>query len=379
MKIGLLGCGTVGKGVYDIVANRSDMEIKYVLVRRNREEFGTAQTMDINTIINDSEVDTVIEVMGGLSPAYEYVKAALEAGKNVVTANKHLVAHYYKELIELADEKGVAFRCTAAVGGGIPWLVNLERTLRVNPVKSLAGIMNGTTNYILDSMHKNHADFNEVLKKAQELGYAEADPSADIDGLDVQRKCLISANVAFGTLLNENDVPVFGIRNIKNEDIAEAEKHGKICKLLGRASIDDGKVSAYVEPVFVDKSKLEAAVSDNFNAISFEGEYTGKESFYGQGAGRYPTAYNVVEDLYDVSTGVKCFYTEKFEEKHSDNSNVKNVYYMRSAIESEELNSLFAESWGNGFITKPISVMDAHIIATKMLEKDSSFFMASID
>lgn len=251
MKIALLGCGVVGGGVLEIAEKRSDMSVKYVLVRRDKPELGDKAVKDINVILNDKEVDTVVEVMGGLSPAFEYVAAAMRAGKNVVTANKHLVAHYYKELVSLASEKGVAFRCTPAVGGGIPWLVNLERVKRLDSVQSFCGIMNGTTNFILDAMHTNGADFSEVLAEAQRLGYAEADPSADIDGLDIQRKAVISANVAFDACLSEEDVPVFGIRSVSSCDIAAAESRERICKMLafGEKSAS-GAVSCYVEPCF---------------------------------------------------------------------------------------------------------------------------------
>ena len=302
MKIALLGCGVVGGGVLEIAQKRSDMSVKYVLVRRDKPELGDKAVKDINVILNDKEVDTVVEVMGGLSPAFEYVAAAMRAGKNVVTANKHLVAHYYKELVSLASEMNVAFRCTPAVGGGIPWLVNLERVKRLDDVRSFCGIMNGTTNFILDAMHTNGADFSEVLAEAQRLGYAEADPSADIDGLDIQRKAVISANVAFDACLSEEDVPVFGIRSISSCDIAAAESRERICKMLafGEKSAS-GAVSCYVEPCFVPSGELEAAVSTNRNVISFVTELTGKESFYGQGAGRYPTAYNAVADCAERS------------------------------------------------------------------------------
>ena len=235
MKIALLGCGVVGGGVLEIAEKRSDMSVKYVLVRRDKPELGDKAVKDINVILNDKEVDTVVEVMGGLSPAFEYVAAAMRAGKNVVTANKHLVAHYYKELVSLASEKGVAFRCTPAVGGGIPWLVNLERVKRLDSVQSFCGIMNGTTNFILDAMHTDGSDFSEVLAEAQKLGYAEADPSADIAGDDVRRKLTISANIAFDALVQEEDIPMFGIRTVTDGDIKTFQSRGFACKLLARA------------------------------------------------------------------------------------------------------------------------------------------------
>lgn len=379
MKIALLGCGVVGGGVVDIVKNVPDMEVKYVLVRRARPELGELAVMDIDTILNDKEVDTVVEVLGGLSPSFEYVSAAMKAGKNVVTANKHLVAHHYKELVSLARENNVALRCTPAVGGGIPWLKNLERVMRVNPVTEFSGIMNGTTNFILDAMYKNNADFDQVLAEAQALGYAEADPSADIDGLDIQRKCIVTANVAFGICLKEEDVPVAGIRSVTAADIKAAREHGRVCKILGVGKKTAEGVAAYVEPVFVPEGELEANVAANYNMISFWSEYTGKESFYGQGAGRYPTAYNAVEDCVDIQNGVKSFYTAGMANAVPDNSGVQRRYYIRTAAKSQWLESVFSEAWGQGILTKPISVAQAHAEASRLRAIDGKIFIAGVE
>ncbi len=379
MKIALLGCGVVGGGVLEIADKRSDMSVKYVLVRRSKPELGKRAVKDINVILNDEEIDTVVEVMGGLSPAFEYVSAALRAGKNVVTANKHLVAHYYKELTELAAEKGAALRCTPAVGGGIPWLVNLERVKRLDAVQSFCGIMNGTTNFILDAMHTNGSDFSEVLAEAQRLGYAEADPSADIDGLDIQRKAVISANVAFDACLSEDDVPVFGIRSILACDIAAAESRERICKMLafGEKSAS-GAVSCYVEPCFVPVGELEAAVSTNRNVISFVTELTGKESFYGQGAGRYPTAYNAVADCLDIMNGVKSFYTPLVREIPVDNGAAAHRYYVRFSGSDEFLSSVESEKCGEGIVTMPVPVAKMHAWAAKAKEADPGVFIAGL-
>lgn len=378
MKIALLGCGVVGGGVLSIVDGRSDMELKYVLVRRAKPELGSRAVSDIDIIINDKEIDTVVEAMGGLSPAYEYACAALKAGKNYVTANKHLVAHYYKELVSLAKENGVAFRCTPAVGGGIPWLYNLERVKKLCPVDSLCGIMNGTTNFILDAMHTNGADFAEVLSEAQRLGYAEADPSADIDGLDIQRKCVISANVAFDVCLKEADVPVFGIRSISSCDIAAAVSLGRICKMLAFGKKLDGGIAAYVEPCFVKNGELEAAVSTNRNVISFESALTGKESFYGQGAGREPTAYNAVQDCVDILYGVDSFYTDKMIDAKADNSLDAHPYYVRCAVEDAWLSSVKDFDCGDGIVTKAVSVAAMHSWVNKAKEADPSVFIAGL-
>ena len=221
MHIGLLGFGVVGGGVWALCAPRDDLNVKRVLLRSPKEGLPEeVVTFNADDILNDPEIDTVVEVMGGLHPAYEYVSAALAQGKNVVTANKALIAAYYTELTALAREKGAALRCTAAVGGGIPWLTNLERVKRLDTVCAVGGIMNGTTNFIMDAMHKAPVDFPAILKEAQDLGYAEADPSADIDGDDIRRKLCISANIAFDAALEETAIPTFGIRTVTAADIA---------------------------------------------------------------------------------------------------------------------------------------------------------------
>ena len=244
MIIGLMGFGTIGAGVYELAKSREDLTVRYVLDIRPLEI--PEWTTRAEDLFEDAEVDTVIEVMGGLHPAYEFVTAALKAGKNVVTANKYLVATYYDELIALAKEKGVAFRCTAAVGGGISWLTSLERVRRLEPVVALEGIMNGTTNYILTNMAKNGLSFETALSEAQALGYAEADPSADIDGLDVMHKLLLSANIAFDASLNKEEIDVFGIRNITDDDVWNFKSRNLTCKLLARAFRKDGKIAAFV-------------------------------------------------------------------------------------------------------------------------------------
>ena len=355
MKIGLLGFGVVGRGVYDILSDREDVSV----------------------VLNDPEIDTVVEVMGGLHPAFEYVSGALKAGKNVVTSNKHLLCHYYKELNALAAENGVVLRGTAAVGGGIPWLTNLEKAARANAISKVSGIMNGTTNYIMDAMHKSDVDFADVLKKAQELGYAEADPSADIDGWDIQRKLIISAGVAFGVCLHEDDVPVFGIRNVSAADIKRFQARCRTCKLIASAEKLLDSVAAYVEPTLLTSDALEAAVPANFNLISLEGEHCGKQSFFGQGAGRYPTAYNVVQDLLDIQSGVQGFYTDKFADASTNNAGALHRYYVRTNAKLPALDAVVEENWDGAVVTLPVSVAQMHELAKSMLaEDDKSFFAA---
>lgn len=377
MKIGLLGFGVVGRGVYDILSDREDVSVGAVLARRDLGQLSCAVTRDMQDILNDPEIDTVVEVMGGLHPAFEYVSGALKAGKNVVTSNKHLLCHYYKELNALAAENGVVLRGTAAVGGGIPWLTNLEKAARANAISKVSGIMNGTTNYIMDAMHKSDVDFADVLKKAQELGYAEADPSADIDGWDIQRKLIISAGVAFGVCLHEDDVPVFGIRNVSAADIKRFQARCRTCKLIASAEKLLDSVAAYVEPTLLTSDALEAAVSANFNLISLEGEHCGKQSFFGQGAGRYPTAYNVVQDLLDIQSGVQGFYTDKFADASTNNAGALHRYYVRTNAKLPALDAVVEENWDGAVVTLPVSVAQMHELAKSMLaEDDKSFFAA---
>lgn len=377
MKIGLLGFGVVGRGVYDILSDREDVSVGAVLARRDLGQLSCAVTRDMQDILNDPEIDTVVEVMGGLHPAFEYVSGALKAGKNVVTSNKHLLCHYYKELNALAAENGVVLRGTAAVGGGIPWLTNLEKAARANAISKVSGIMNGTTNYIMDAMHKSDVDFADVLKKAQELGYAEADPSADIDGWDIQRKLIISAGVAFGVCLHEDDVPVFGIRNVSAADIKRFQARCRTCKLIASAEKLLDSVAAYVEPTLLTSDALEAAVPANFNLISLEGEHCGKQSFFGQGAGRYPTAYNVVQDLLDIQSGVQGFYTDKFADASTNNAGALHRYYVRTNAKLPALDAVVEENWDGAVVTLPVSVAQMHELAKSMLaEDDKSFFAA---
>ncbi len=373
MQLALLGFGTVGGGVYEFIQAREDMQLRYVLSRRPRPELVCCVTDDFSSIVRDPEVEVVIEAIGGMHPAYEYVKAALEAGKHVITANKLLIAAHYRELVELAAQKGVALRCSAAVGGGIPWLANLERTLEQEPITRISGIMNGTTNYILDSMHTQDVDFSTVLKEAQRLGYAESDPTEDLNGGDIRRKLVISANIAFGCVLKEEDIDVFGIEHLRAEDIQACKHLGRVCKMIASARNLDGAVAAYIEPAFMPMEQHEAAVPQNFNLISLTGQHIGKQSFYGQGAGRYPTAYNVLQDCVDVRNGLTGFYTDVLQDKPVDNTSVVRSYYVRTSSVDKWLQSRIERILDCGVLTKPVSVTEMHAWA-----RQHDCFIASI-
>ena len=340
MHIGLLGFGVVGAGVYDWTRDRADLTVDRVLVRSNKPGIETISTRSIEDILNDPAIDTVVEVMGGLHPAYEYICAAMEAGKHVVTANKAVVAAYYPQLTALARQHGVALRCTAAVGGGIPWLVNLERCKRLDRVVSVGGIMNGTSNFIMDAMHASPVSFPDILKKAQDLGYAEADPTADVEGLDAGRKVAILASAAFNSRVTFEDVYTEGITKITATDIQYAKEMGCTIKLLGVAKDTPDGIEARVHPMLIDSNHPLATVNDSYNAVFLTGDAVQDTMFYGRGAGELPTASAVVGDIFDVvrnilwnccgRIGCTC-YRERPIKRVGE---IKSKYFVRMHIEN---------------------------------------------
>ncbi len=367
MNIGLLGFGVVGRGVYEIVRGREDMRVRKVLCLEDISLPDAEAVKDFSQILEDDSIDTVVEAMGGLHPSYEFVSAALAAGKHVVTSNKALVCTYYDKLLPLAREKGVHLRATAAVGGGIGWLSELERSRRVQKLTEVGGIMNGTCNYILDNMTRFGLGYDEALKQAQSLGYAEANPATDVDGIDTWHKVILSANVAFGVSLEKQSVPVAGIRNITARDVESFAGHGLVCKLISTGKrLGDG-FSAYVQPTLVAAGSLEAAVPLNYNLITFLGESSERMSFYGQGAGRYPTAYNVVQDLVDVLGG-KGFYAPYGGKAQARNEETMG-YYVRGGWDGP-----VREDWGSGVVTEPVSVDAMH----RWLKEHPQAFIAGI-
>ena len=367
MKIGLCGFGVVGRGVYEITQTRDDMQVTKVLCLEDIHLPDAEAVRDFNQILADPEIDTVVEAMGGLHPSFEFVSAALKAGKNVVTSNKALVCTFYDELIPLASRMGVKLRCTAAVGGGIGWLSELERSRRVQKINRVGGIMNGTSNYLLDNMTRRGSDYAETLREAQKLGYAEANPATDVEGTDTWHKVILSSNIAFGISLDKQSVPVAGISRITAADVENFKAHGKVCKLISTGKRTEAGFSAYVQPTLVGEGTPEAAVPLNYNLITFVGETSDRMSFFGQGAGRYPTAYNVVQDLVDVLSG-KGFYAPYGEPQSADNSE-KLTYYVRGNWTGET-----TDRWGEAVITAPVAVSDIHA----WLKENPEAFIAAI-
>lgn len=357
MKIGLLGFGTVGGGVYAHLLEQPGLDVKSIMCLQDVSLPGVTRT-GYEEMLQDPEIDTIVEVMGGEHPAYEAVKAALASGRNVISANKAMISRHYAELNQLARTSGAAFRFTAAAGGGIPWLTSLERTRRADKLLAVSGIVNGTCNYMLDRMANLGLSYDEALKEAQSLGYAEANPAADVDGWDTQHKLILSCCVAFGAIPDSEQVPAAGIRNITAQDIEAFRSRGLVCRLMMNGRKTENGVAAFVEPQLVPMGELAAGVPLNNNLITLEGVNVGIQSFYGQGAGRAPTAYNVVQDCIDVSRGAGP-YCETSAPCDVDNEAVLRRYYVRGARDPF-LDEVREDTWGEAVITRAIPVSEIH-------------------
>lgn len=313
IQIAVMGFGTVGAGVAEILQTNGALlekrlgeavALKYILDIRDFPDspFGALVAHDFETIVNDPELDVVVETIGGAGVAYEYTRRALLAGKHVVTSNKELVATRGRELLTLAEEKNVNYLFEASVGGGIPILRPLQQCLAANEIEEVFGILNGTTNYILTRMVRSGITFEAALKEAQAMGYAEQDPTADVEGQDACRKICILADLAFGREVLPEQVPTEGISGVTLRDVEIVEKAGWRVKLLGRAvRRADGSICAYVAPHLVEEHHPIAAVEDVFNAVMVRGNAVGEVMFYGPGAGKLPTASAVVADVIDAA------------------------------------------------------------------------------
>lgn len=381
MKIALLGIGTVGTGVLEQLAQRDDITVGKILVRRDVAGLGAPTTRNFDDILRDDTIDTVVEVMGGMQPAYDYVLRAINAGKNVVTANKLMLSYHLEELFDVSRKNGVQLKGDASVGGGIPYLFNLMRAGSADYIQSLFGIVNGTTNLILDTMQASGADFQDVLAQAQRAGYAEADPSADIDGIDARSKLCISASIAFGHYLNPEEINVAGIRHITRGDIQLFKKMGYVCRLLVRGErFSDGKICAYVEPTLISPDEPEATVHRSDNLIGIVGRYAGRQYFFGQGAGKEPTAFSVVLGLTDIINGIRPL-AGRYPAGRAeiDNSRIAHRYYVRTtsrlSIPAEKLRG---GGDSNLYLTSPMPVDRMHALAASLRMRDPSLFFAGV-
>ena len=321
INVAILGFGTVGSGVYEILKKNPEaiakkagdiLNIKYILDIRSFDDHPERElfTKNFDDIINDDTVDIIVEVMGGLEPAYTFTKSALLKGKTVVTSNKELVATHGTELIKIAKDMSVNYFFEASVGGGIPIIRPLNQCLAANEINVINGILNGTTNFILTKMFSEGTSFEKALAEAQALGYAESNPAADVEGHDACRKTAILASLAIGKFVDYNNIPTEGISGISTTDVVFADKKGYVIKLIGSAEVtEDGKVSAIVAPRLVSKENQLSDVNSVFNAILLKGDSLGDVMFYGRGAGKLPTASAVVADIID---GAKHLHVNKW-------------------------------------------------------------------
>lgn len=351
IKAALLGLGTVGGGVYKLVQRQKEemvkksganLEITRILVHNmNKQREGVDASLltdNWKEIVEDPEISIVIEVMGGIEPAKAMILEALCAGKNVVTANKDLVAVHGRELLDAAQENQVDFLFEAAVAGGIPIIRPLKQCLAANEIDEVIGIVNGTTNYILTKMFEDGMDFSEALAKATELGYAEADPTADVEGLDAGRKVAILASIAFHSRVVFDDVYTEGITKISAKDVAYAKEFGSVIKLLGVAHNKEDGIEVAVYPMMLPKNHPLASVRDSFNAVFVHGDALDDAMFYGRGAGELPTASAVMGDVIDIirdiqfsCTGrISCTCYKNTPVKSSDD--VKNKFFVRMQV-----------------------------------------------
>lgn len=355
INIGLLGAGTVGGGVIlvlkqnaEAISHRVGVPVKIKKVYARHPEKVTkldpelAITDNVDELINDPEIDIIVELMGREQPAKDYMVAALEAGKNVITANKDVIAKFGNELLEVAAKKQRDFMFEAAVAGGIPIIRPLKACLAANNITSIMGIINGTTNYMLTKMLQDHEDFDKVLKEAQDKGYAESDPTADIGGMDAARKLVILASIAFNTRIDLKNVYVEGIEKINIRDIEYAQELGYVIKLLGIAKNNpETGISVRVHPTMLPVNHPLATVNDVYNAIYVTGDIVGETMFFGKGAGRMPTASAVCSDiiecsrniLHDCNGRIGCTCYEK---KHL--CSIENIYspsYIRLLVQDK--------------------------------------------
>lgn len=361
MKVAVMGYGTVGSGVVEVIEAHSNtipkkiggesLEVSHILDLRDfpGDPHEALFTKDFNDILNDPEVKIVAETMGGVNPAFDFTMKLLKAGKSVVTSNKELVAQKGLELLQAAEESGSNYLFEASVGGGIPIIRPLTQCLAANHIEGIAGILNGTTNFILTMMIEEGMSFADALKIAQDKGYAEKDPTADVEGHDACRKVCILASLAFGKHVYPSQVETEGISNITLEDVSYINSAGGVIKLLGQIKyINEDQIAAFVSPAVVYNGSQLASVKDVFNAVLVRGDAVGDVCFYGPGAGKLPTASAVVADIIDCAKHTerkKIFGWGAGDEDYvvDYKSTIKMPFYVRAKSDCNKVNSAFSE------------------------------------
>ena len=380
MRVAVLGYGTVGVGVYRMLRDASGLEPGPVLVRagKNAELF---QVTSLEEILADESVGAVVEAIGGVEPAFTYALKTLRSGKHFITSNKALVAAKGLELAAEARARGAAFLFSAACGGGVPLLHNLSLASQSDEILSVSGILNGTTNYMLHAMQRRGLDYGGALREAQELGYAEADPTADVSGLDAARKITLACAVAFSRL-PEAGIDCEGIEHLTAEDVRDFQSRGLTCRLIARGVPVGNTVAAYVEPVLFGPSAAECSVVDNYNLARYVGRSSGPMVFMGQGAGRLPTASAVLRDLSSALDGQRTMLRADCRSVTADNDQESHSYYVRmSAARGFDLPALRLLRSGETvrLVTEPISVHRMHSYAQKQRRAGREIFFAAME
>ena len=384
MKIAVLGHGTVGSGVCEILWNKNSevssaagkpIELGYVLDIKElgNVPYSEKYAKDFSAILSDPEVGTVAECIGGLEPAYSYIKSALENGKNAVTSNKELVAEKGAELLSIARAHNVNFLFDASVGGGIPLIRPLYSAMNAAGITEIAGILNRTTNYILTKMFRFGADYSEALSDAQKLGYAERDPSAHVLGWDACRKIAILSSLVWGKTLKPSEIPTEGIDKISADDVKTAEQCGFSIKLLARAKqLSDGKIFAKVSPALVKNDSPLATVNDVFNAVLIKAETTGEVLFYGKGAGKMPTASSVIADIIEAEKtdgNIKSvFWEDGAQSAAAEKDSVSERYFIRTDCDVSALLLKAEKVSDSSYITNPLNESEISVLEEKINE-----------
>lgn len=351
IEVAVMGYGTVGSGVVEVIEKNKaeisqkageEINIKYILDLRDfpGDPYADKVVHDVEVILNDPEIQIICETMGGLKPAYEFTKRALLSGKSVCTSNKELVATHGPELIHIAHENKCNYLFEASVGGGIPIIRPLNYSLTAEKIDGISGILNGTTNYILTKMEKEGAGFEEVLKQAQDLGYAERNPEADVEGYDACRKIAILSSLMCGKNVRYQDIYTEGITKITTEDFVYAKAMGRTIKLLGKSREEDGKLYAMVAPFMISMDNPLSMVNDVFNAVCVHGNMLGDSMYYGRGAGKLPTASAVVSDVVDcarhIGKVIMCFWDQQ-DVALTDIKQSSRRFFVRTAQDKESL------------------------------------------
>lgn len=383
INIAVMGYGTVGSGVVEVLRTNKmlidqrageEINIKYVLDLREfpGDPVEEVLTHDFEEIVNDKEVEVVVEVMGGIEPAYTFVKRCLLAGKSAVTSNKALVASHGTELLSIAREKKVNFLFEASVGGGIPIIRNINECLTADRIEEITGILNGTTNYMMTKMFYNGADYAEVLKEAQDKGYAERNPEADVEGHDACRKIAILSSIITGHQVDFEDIYTEGITKVTKEDMMYAREMGMTIKLLASAKRQGDKICAIVAPVLLGQEHPLYSVNDVFNAVFVHGNVLGDAMFYGSGAGKLPTASAVVVDVIEAAKHKNENVMASWTEEKSDLlplADTTKKYFVRIKGSKEQLKDRLENAFGKLKIVKVVGVADEFGFVTEELSE----------